>query len=90
MKYPDEVTVLRATGADEYGNPGASWSSPTEKRERGFLQGSTCFMPPDADVRAGDRLRVAGRTYAVDGEPQIARSPSRPVLTRVAVKPLEA
>ncbi|MEU4568667.1 hypothetical protein [Micromonospora sp. NPDC023956] len=86
MRYPDEVTVLRPAGADEYGNPGTSWAAPEEILAVGFLTGDECLMPPDADVQKGDRLRVGGRLYDVQGEPDVIRSPSRSVLTLVKVK----
>lgn len=73
----DPVTVLRASGADEYGNPAASWDAPVSVSAFGFLASrSVLIMAPSADVRAGDRVVVSGETFAVDGEPELARSPS--------------
>lgn len=86
MRYPDAVTILRPSGADAYGNPGTSWDSPEETPARGFLAGAHCFMPPDTDVRRGDRLRVGADTYDTEGDPEPARSPTKTVLIRVAVR----
>ncbi|GAB1641766.1 hypothetical protein [Krasilnikovia sp. MM14-A1259] len=85
MKFPDVVTVLRPAGADEYGNPGSGWTSPAQLNGVGFLTGDTVYMPPSADVQRGDRLRVTGRDYDVIGEPDLVRSPSRPVMLLVKV-----
>lgn len=87
---PDTVTVLRPLTADAYGNPGRSWDTPTSVATVGFLTGRTCFMPPDADVRQGDRLEVNGVTYDVADEPTKSRSPSRTVLTLVHVQKVGA
>ena len=86
MRFPDAVTIRRPAGTDEYGNPGTSWAAPQELPAVGFLAGVTVFMPPTADVQRGDRLRIAGRDYDVIGEPDLVRSPSRPVLLLVKVE----
>ncbi|OZV74772.1 hypothetical protein CA850_29790 [Micromonospora echinospora] len=85
MRYPDTVTVLRQTTADEYGNPGSGPHAPAGTWP-GFLTGETVFAPPDADVQRGDRLVIGADTYDVEGDPARLRSPSRTVLTRVAVR----
>lgn len=86
MKFPDAVTVLRPAGPDEYGNPGTSWASPLTLPAVGFLSGDTVYMPPDSDVERGDRLRIGASDYDVIGEPNLVRSPSRPVLFLVKVE----
>lgn len=85
MRFPDAVTILRPAGTDEYGNPGTSWASPEETPAVGFLSGDDVFMPPTTDVQRGDRLRIAGQLYDVRGEPDLIRSPNRPVLWLVKV-----
>lgn len=85
MRFPDAVTIIRATGADGYGNPGSSWASPEEVAVRGFLSGEVCFFPPRTDVRRGDRLRLGVKTYDTDGDPDTLRSPSRVVALSVGV-----
>lgn len=88
MRFPDAVTVLRPEGADEYGNADGSWASPTSTPAVGFMLAEKCLMPADADVKRGDRLRVGAKTYDVIGDPHIVRSPTRTVLTSVAVQPV--
>lgn len=85
MRFPDTVTVLRQTTADEYGNPGSGAHSPVAELT-GFLSGSAVFMPPGAPVERGDRLVVGPDTYDVPEDPKRLRSPSREVMTRVAVQ----
>lgn len=36
----------------------------------------TLRLPPDSDIRAGDRVVVDGVRYAVDGAPHVWQSPS--------------
>lgn len=36
----------------------------------------TAYLPPNTDVRAGDRIVFAGTTYVVQGEPMAWRSPT--------------
>lgn len=84
----DPVVVLRAAGADEYGNPGRSWDAPTEASYLGFQASQeVLILPANADVRAGDRVRVNGVLFAVAGEPVAARSP---LSVRAMVVRLEA
>jgi len=80
VRFPDAVTVLRAT-ADEYGNPGTNWDTPaTVATTRGFLQHRQIFIPPTVDLRAGDRVATARGTFVVDGEPEMLRSPARNIM----------
>ncbi|GAA2843868.1 hypothetical protein Acy02nite_68410 [Actinoplanes cyaneus] len=90
MRFPDEVVLLRPVGTDEYGNPDGSWANPLATETAGFLSGDTVYLPAGTDVLKGDRLLVAGRTYAVVDDPAEARSPSRTVLVTLKVKMLEA
>ena len=86
MKFSDTVTILRPSGADEYGNPGTSWASPTEIAAVGYMQGDTCYFPAGTDVQRGDRLQVAGVTYDVQGDPRELRSPTRAFFVAVKVE----
>ena len=45
-------------------------------RIQGITDGYTCFLPPEADVKAGDRIRYNGIDYTINGEPRIWHSPS--------------
>ncbi|MFG3715800.1 hypothetical protein [Micromonospora sp. NPDC047730] len=85
MRFPDAVTVLRPTGADEYGNPGTGPHAPAGTFA-GFLSGDAVYAAPGVDVQRGDRLVIGADTYDVEGDPRDLRSPSRPVMTRVAVR----
>lgn len=40
-------------------------------RVLGILDGMTCYMPPHADVKEGDRIRYDGETYTVNGAPRV-------------------
>ena len=40
------------------------------------LLGGTLYLPPTADVRAGDRVQFGGSTYEVQGVPMAWRSPT--------------
>lgn len=37
---------------------------------------ATLYMPPDAPVQAGDRIRYDGNLYAIDGAPMPWKSPT--------------
>lgn len=45
-------------------------------RELGIMQGLTAILPPDSDVKAGDRIVYNGNTYEIDGEPKIFSLPT--------------
>lgn len=82
MRYADDVTILRASAVDEYGNPAASWASPEEIAAKAFVPGarSKAYFPTGTDLRPRDRLRLAdGTVWAVES-PITVRSPSRDVL----------
>lgn len=90
MKFPDAVTILRQTTADEYGNPRGSWEDYATAQTVGFkLQrpdGShLLLMPPRTNVRPTDRVRVQGGLYEVKGDPVFVRSPSKDVMTQVGL-----
>lgn len=79
----DPVTVLRASGADEYGNPASSWDAPATQSLLGFLASpEALILGPGADVRDGDRVRVNGTVYAVAGV-SFPRSPTQAKATVV-------
>lgn len=92
MRYPDAVTILRASGADEYGNPYRDWTTPTETAAKAFVVQSSratfdgpvstakAFLPPDTDVHDGDRLRMVDGTEFDVVLPMPVRSPSKTIL----------
>lgn len=54
----------------------ASTALSQDGRIQGITEGYTCFLPPCADVKAGDRIQYQGKVYTINGEPQIWHSPS--------------
>lgn len=89
MRFSDAVTILRASTADEYGNPGASWTTPSELPASAFIAGSgKAMFPPVTDLQAGDRLRWQGVTYAID-DLKAVRSPNRTILLTAKLRRLE-
>lgn len=89
---PDDVTVIRRTGPDQYGNADGSWSSATElPTVKGFqVRRNTLLLPPTADIQAGDRVRVNGVTFDVDGHPEVARSMRKAVLITAKLKDINS
>lgn len=55
-------------------NPGQS-SEPVQNARNAVITKPEVYAPADADVLAGDRLVVRGKTYEIDGDPQDWRSP---------------
>lgn len=100
MRYPDDVTILRATAADEYGNPARDWTAPTEIPAKAFVSigarhslghstlTAKALFPVGTDVRAGDRLRHGTTVYDIEA-PHILRSPSKPVLVSAGLSRVE-
>lgn len=54
----------------------ASTSLSQDGRILGISDGYTAFLPPDADVVAGDHIRYNGNEFTIDGEPRPWISPS--------------
>lgn len=79
------MTRLRPAGVDFYGNPDQSFATPDSLDLDAFVmfssEGARFFLPPGADVVAGDRLVFETTTYEVHDAPKRVRSPSREVLT---------
>ncbi|MBO7529863.1 MAG: hypothetical protein J6T37_08320 [Bacteroidales bacterium] len=49
----------------------ASTSLSEDGRVLGISDLYTLFAPPDADIRAGDRIEYDGKTYEIDGDVRI-------------------
>ena len=49
----------------------ASTSLSQDGRVLGLLDEYTLFLPADADIQAGDRVRFNGQVYEIDGEVRI-------------------
>ena len=54
----------------------ASTSLTQDGRIQGITDGYTCYLPPGADVIAGDRILYNGKTYTINGEPRAWTSPT--------------
>lgn len=79
---------------DRYNDAALDWDSPTEIAVSGWLHelssfesygnrdttqvSAQVFLPSDTDIRAGDRVRIAGIDYEVDGAPITAHTPTGP------------
>lgn len=54
----------------------SSTSLSQDGRVLGTSEGLTCFLPPGADVRAGDKIRWNEEDYQIIGKPKNWKSPS--------------
>ena len=45
-------------------------------RVQGTAEGYTCYLPPGADIMAGDRIQYDGAIYTIMGEPKTWKSPT--------------
>ncbi len=54
----------------------AGTSLTQDGRVQGTTDGYTCFLPPGADVLAGDRIEYGGNVYTINGEPRTWHSPT--------------
>jgi hypothetical protein len=79
MRFPDDVTIMRAMAADAYGNANTTgWTAVvTTPAAR---MGTAVFLPPTVDIRPHDRLAVSGALYAVKGLPVSLGPPGRRVM----------
>ena len=76
------VKTLRGSDVPDWSNvtraiiPGCSvqpagTSLSQDGRVLAIQDGLTAYLPPDADVKAGDRIEYAGETYTINGEPRV-------------------
>ena len=54
----------------------AGTSLTQDGRVQGTTDGYTCYLPPGADVIAGDRIEYDGHVYTINGEPRFWQSPT--------------
>lgn len=54
----------------------AGTSLTQDGRVQGTSDGYSCFLPPGADVQAGDRIEYGGLVYTIMGEPRVWQSPT--------------
>ena len=67
---PDWANVTRAIIPGCSVQP-AGTSLSQDGRVLAIQDGLTAYLPPDADVKAGDRIEYAGETYTINGEPRV-------------------
>lgn len=81
------IRIVRGSEIPDWSNPDilqipgcsvqpANTSLSQDGRIQGITYGYTCYLPPAADVQAGDRIRFGGHDYTITGEPQVWQSPS--------------
>lgn len=79
--------ILRGSEVPDWSNPDSldisgctvqpsNTSLSQDGRVQGITEGCTVYVPPDADVQAGDRIQYGGNVYTIDGDPQIWHSPT--------------
>lgn len=68
----DNPTTLAIEGCAF--NPGGS-TEPVAEGRQAVITKPEVYAPAGADIRAHDRLVVRGKTYEVDGEPALWKSP---------------
>lgn len=54
----------------------AGTSLTQDGRIQSITDGYTCYAPPEADVKAGDRIRYECQDYVINGEPRTWHSPT--------------
>ena len=69
----DKATELSISGCSV--QP-ASTSLSQDGRILGISEGLTAYVPVNADVVAGDRIKYSGKIYTINGEPKIWTSPT--------------
>lgn len=69
-EVPDWSNVTRAI-IDGCSVQPAGTSLSQDGRVQGTTDGLTAYLPPDADVQAGDRIEYAGEAYTITGEPRM-------------------
>lgn len=49
----------------------ASTGLSQDGRVLGISEGLTVYLPPGSDIQAGDRVRIEGKVYVINGEPKV-------------------
>ena len=81
------IKIVRGSEIPDWSNPNvlqipgcsvqpANTSLSQDGRIQGITDGYTCYVPPGADIKAGDRIRYEGQDYVINGEPRIWQSPT--------------
>jgi hypothetical protein len=89
VRFPDAITILRATEPDEYGNPNAAGWTATGPAVNGAILGpGVVFLPPTVDIRPADRLTANGALFVVKGAPASLGPPGKRVMWAVSLERL--
>lgn len=88
VRFPDDVTILRTAGPDEYGNPSAAGWSAAAPVKGAVLGTASLFLPAAVDIRPLDRVSVHGGLYAVKGAPIPLGPPGTRVMWAVTLERL--
>lgn len=67
-EHPDELVITNCSV-----QPSSTGLS-QDGRVLGISEGFTVYLPPDADVRAGDRIGFDGDVFVISGKPKIWQS----------------
>jgi len=62
----------------------AATSLSQDGRILGIMDGMTCYMPVNADVKAGDRIEFEGEVYVINGDVRTWPSPTGAVAHKQA------
>lgn len=86
MRFPDQATIYRSTGPDEYANPASDPEVASSASSRAFfVTADLIIFPADVVVSRRDRIRCRGRLLVADEVEEI-RSPAKTVIWTVRVK----
>lgn len=86
MRFPDQTTISRSTGPDEYANPASDPDVAEDTELLGFLvTPELLLLPAEAVIAPRDRVRCRGRLY-VAREVTEVRSPAKTVIWTVRVE----
>jgi hypothetical protein len=85
VKFPDDVTILRGTEPDEYGDPNRANFQPVASVKGAILGLASLMLPPSADIRPLDRVSMRGGTYAVKDAPIPLGPPGKRTLWAVSL-----
>lgn len=68
----DNATTHKITGCSVQ----PTGTDSTYDTREGVVVRAKAYLPPDADIQAGDRVSWQGRTFIVDGQPLPINSPT--------------
>ena len=85
LHFTHPVTIVRPSGADEYGNPGTSFVAPVLESALALRGGEDLvFLAPGAVISDVDRLIIDGLTYSITCKPLHGPQAVRAIEVRLA------